>query len=121
MTEETYDHVIDGTLNSEKNFKPVSVLLASSAASNERNPLHILEPGITRIPNALALMSEIQLKGIVDRLSKVDTNQNTDGDEMMTHDGLTFSKYSYQAMELGLDVCSQRKNSIDKLFEENVG
>ena len=71
LQEETYDHAMDGTLNfAEKELSLKPVLLASETANPDLddpnlNPLHILEPGLIRIPEALSLMSEIQLKGIV--------------------------------------------------------
>ena len=40
---------------------------------------------------------------------------------MMTKDGITFSKYSYQAMEIGLAVSLKLKTLVDTLFKNNVG
>jgi hypothetical protein len=53
--------------------------------------------------NNIALMTEIQLKNIVDRLGK-ETVTGTDGDEFTMKDGIKVSKFSKKAMEIGFDV-----------------
>ena len=40
---------------------------------------------------------------------------------MMTKDGITFSKYSYQAMEIGFVVSPKLKALVDLVFKKNVG
>ncbi len=46
-------------------------------------------------------MTEIQLKRIVDRTAK---EQQSDGDETMTKNGETISKFSKEAMNIGDEV-----------------
>jgi hypothetical protein len=50
-----------------------------------------------------AYMTEIQLR-IVDRTSQEEGKQLSDGDEVMTKDGVTISKFSKEVMGLGKDV-----------------
>jgi transposase InsO family protein len=122
IVEETYDRIEDGTVKTaEQCHQRSSVLLCQDTAQYTDEQLLILEPGIMIIPEPLVMMSEIQLKGIQDRLGKLDLNQKTDGAEMMTKDGQTYSKFSYQAMELGVDVTRDMKTSIDRIFSDNVG
>ncbi len=51
----------------------------------------------------IVLMTEIQLKNIVDRMGKESTT-GTDGDEFTIKDGMKVSKFSKEAMEIGFDV-----------------
>ncbi len=51
----------------------------------------------------IVLMTEIQLKNIVDRLGK-ESVTGTDGDEFTIKDGIKISKFSKEAMEIGFDV-----------------
>ncbi len=51
-----------------------------------------------------AYMTEIQLRRIVDRTSQEEGKQLSDGDDVMTKDGVTISKFSKEAMGLGKDV-----------------
>ena len=48
----------------------------------------------------LSLMTEIQLRRIVDRLSLKESDQRTDGDEEMIYDGHVISKFSREAMHV---------------------
>ncbi len=50
----------------------------------------------------IVLMTEIQLKNIVDRLGK-ESVTGTDGDEFTIKDGIKISKFSKEAMEIGPD------------------
>jgi hypothetical protein len=43
----------------------------------------------------VVLMTEIQLKNIVERLKSSEKDTNTDGDETMVKDGVTISKFSF--------------------------
>ncbi len=52
---------------------------------------------------SIVLMTEIQLKNIVERLGK-DTVTGTDGDEFTIKDGIRISKFSKEAMEIGFDM-----------------
>ena len=53
------------------------------------------------------LMSEIQLRAIVQNMDKHRAGQQTDGDEVMVKDGVTISKFSREALEVGSNVGSQ--------------
>ena len=122
LVEETFDCIQDGTVKTtEARLHEASVLLCQNTTRYTEEQLLILEPGILLIPKPLVLMSEIQLKGIQDRLGKLDLNQKTDGAEMMTKGGQTYSKFSYQAMEIGEDVTPQLKSAIDRIFNDNIG
>ena len=122
IVEETYDRIEDGTLRTvEPQNRQSPVLLAHTDTEYTDQQLMILEPGIIRVDRPLVLMSEIQLKAIQDRLGKLDSNQKTDGAEMMTKDGHTYSKFSYRAMELGADVSPALKSKIDNIFNSNMG
>ena len=61
------------------------------------------------------LMTEIQLKNIVDRLQSEKKDANTDGNETMVHNGVVISKFSCQALGLGEHVNDTIKNKIYKL------
>ena len=50
------------------------------------------------------LMTEIQLKNIVDRLQSEKKDTKTDGDETMVHNGVVISKFSCEALGLGEHV-----------------
>jgi hypothetical protein len=43
-------------------------------------------------------MSEIQLRGTVDKMSREASSQGTDGDEVMTKNGAVISKFSKGAL-----------------------
>ena len=109
ICEETFDRIEDGTvITSEPRHSMASVLFAQRHTENIMDPqLSVVDPGIIKIHQPLVLMSEIQLKGIQDRLGKLDLNQKTDGAEMTTQNGRTFSKFSHEAMELGDDVTGE--------------
>jgi hypothetical protein len=51
-----------------------------------------------------AYITEIQLRRIVNRTSQEEGKQLSDGDEVMTKDDVTISKFSKEAMGLGKDV-----------------
>ncbi len=57
-------------------------------------------------------MTEIQLKNIVERLKNNAKETNTDGDETMVKNGVTISKFSFQALDLGPDVDDHIKAKI---------
>ena len=46
------------------------------------------------------LMSEIQLRAIVQNMDKQGADKQTDGDEIMVKDGATISKFSREALEV---------------------
>jgi hypothetical protein len=68
----------------------------------------------------IALMTEIQLKNIVDRLGK-ETVSGTDGDEFTIKDGIKVSKFSKEAMEIGFDVSEGIKARVHEQFTSYVG
>jgi hypothetical protein len=68
----------------------------------------------------IALMTEIQLKNIVDRLGK-ETVTGTDGDEFTIKDGIKVSKFSKEAMEIGFDVSEGIKARVHEQFTSYVG
>ncbi len=57
-------------------------------------------------------MTEIQLKNIVERLQSEDKDTKTDGDETMTKEGITISKFSFEALGLEPDVKDSIKSKI---------
>jgi hypothetical protein len=59
----------------------------------------------------IVLMTEVQLKNIVERLGK-DTVTGTDGDEFTVKDGIRISKFSKEAMEIGFDVGEELKQKV---------
>ncbi len=65
------------------------------------------------------LMSEIQLRAIVQNMDKQGTDQQTDGDEIMVKDGVTISKFFREALEVGSRVGSQILGKIRKIFDLN--
>ncbi len=66
------------------------------------------------------LMTEIQLKNIVDRMG-ADPDTKTDGDETTVKDGIRISKFPKEAMEIGEDVKASMKETIFGIFNRNVG
>ena len=67
------------------------------------------------------LMTEIQLKNIVDRLQSEKKDTKTDGDETMVHNGVVISKFSCEALGLGEHVTDAIKNKIHKRFKQWAG
>ena len=123
LTQETYDRVADNCFfGSSEDTPRASVLLATETM--EEKKLNAIDPkaldGHTRPASALVLMTEIQLRSFVDRISKVDLNQKTDGDESMKIAGQEVSKYSQEAMELGEHVTGKVKSMINKVFRDQV-
>ncbi len=76
----------------------------------------VLYKGLT----SALLMTEIQLKSIVDRMG-ADPDTKTDGDETTVKDGIRISKFSKEAMEIGEDVKESMKETILGIFNKNVG
>ena len=76
----------------------------------------ILLKGLT----SALLMTEIQLKNIVDRMG-ADPDTKTDGDETTIKNGVRISKFSNEAMEIGEDVKGTMKEDIFSTFNSNVG
>ena len=66
-------------------------------------------------------MTEIQLKNIVERLQGEEKDTKTDGDETMTKDGITISKFSFEALGLGPDVGKSIKSKIWARFKQWSG
>ena len=67
------------------------------------------------------LMTEIQLKNIVERLQMEEKDTKTDGDETMVKDGVVISKFSREALGLGDDVDHQLKQRIYDCVSKWVG
>ncbi len=67
------------------------------------------------------LMSEIQIRSIVDRLDTEVADQGTDGDETMLKDGKTISKFSKAAMKIGSAVAKGVRNALSILFNQHIG
>ena len=67
------------------------------------------------------LMTEIQLKNIVERLQMEEKDTKTDGDETMVKDGVVISKFSREALGLGDDVDHQLKQKIYDCVSKWVG
>ena len=59
-----------------------------------------------------SLMTEIQLKNIVDRLQSEKKDTKTDGDETMVHNGVVISKFSCEALGLGEHVTDTIKHKF---------
>ncbi len=68
-----------------------------------------------------SLMTEIQLKNIVDRLQSEKKDTKTDGDETMVHNGVVISTFSCEALGLGEHVTDIIKNKIYKRFKQWAG
>ena len=67
------------------------------------------------------LMSEIQLRAIVQNMGKQRAGQQTDGDEVIVKDGVTISKFSREALEVGSNMGSQILGKIHRIFDLNKG
>jgi hypothetical protein len=67
------------------------------------------------------LMSEIQLRAIVQNMDKQGADQQTDGDEIMVKFGATISKFSREALEVESKVGSQILGKVRKIFDLNKG
>jgi hypothetical protein len=69
-----------------------------------------------------AFMSEIQLREIVDKMAREASSQGTDGDEVMTKNGVVISKFSKDALETGAAVGAVILDKVRKvLFDLNWG
>ena len=68
-----------------------------------------------------AFMSEIQLRGIVDKMAREASSQGTDGDEVMTKNGVVISKFSRDALETGATVGTVILDKVRKVFDLNWG
>jgi hypothetical protein len=66
----------------------------------------------------IALMTEIQLKNIVERLKSDEKETKTDGDETMVKNGVIISKFSFEALGLGSDVDDHIKSKIYSRFKQ---
>jgi hypothetical protein len=73
------------------------------------------------IPEYEMLMSEIQLRTIVQNMDKQRADQQTDGDEVMVKDGAIISKFSREALEVGDKVEGIILGKGRKIFDLNKG
>jgi hypothetical protein len=69
----------------------------------EMRPLSKMEMRPRLFNKEAILMTEIQLKNIVERMG-ADPDTNTDGVETTVKDGIRISKFSKEAMKTGKDV-----------------
>ncbi len=69
----------------------------------------------------VSLMTEIQLKNIVERLKSDEKDTKTDGDETMVKSGVNISKFSFEALGLGSDVDDHIKSKIYSRFVQWTG
>ena len=67
------------------------------------------------------LMSEIQLRAIVQNMDKQGADQQTDGDEIMVKEGVTISNFSRETLEVRSKVGGQILGKIRKIFDLNKG
>jgi len=68
-----------------------------------------------------SLMTEIQLRRIVDRVALNKSEAVTDGDETMVKDGVTISKFSKESIHLGDSVLEKFKEVIFSTYDKCVG
>jgi hypothetical protein len=66
-----------------------------------------------------AFMSEIQLRGIVDKMVREASSEGTDGDEVMTKNGAVISKFSKDALEIEAAVGAVILDKVRKVFDLN--
>ena len=86
--------------------------------SHDVSQLHLHEDNISE---GVSLMTEIQLRRIVDKMKFQEEGQATDGDEFTMKDGKSISKFSQEAMELGLKVPEWIRGKVNKVYQKNVG
>ena len=86
--------------------------------SHDVSQLHLHEGNISE---GVSLMTEIQLRRIVDKMKFQEEGQATDGDEFTMKDGKSISKFSQEAMELGLKVPEWIRGKVNKVYQKNVG
>ena len=67
------------------------------------------------------LMSEIQIRTILDRVQASKADQGTDGAATMEQAGQTISKFSREAMVLGDQVDPSMMRKIHSIYDANVG
>jgi hypothetical protein len=77
------------------------------------------EPILCEKLTSSLLMTEIQLKNIVDRMG-ANPDTKTDGDETTIKDGVRMSKFSKEAMEVGMDVKEGMKLKVFRVFDKNA-
>jgi hypothetical protein len=73
--------------------------LAATEAQNWTAPSR--NYGMHTVDEYEMLMSEIQLRAIVQNMEKQGADQQTDGDEIMVKDGMTISKFSREEGSIG--------------------
>ena len=100
----------DGMASSPTSALPIKGGVMAENA--EHNPSH---------GEYMSLMTEIQLRRIVDRLSRAKATQETDGDEVMQKDGVTVSKFSKEAILLGEEVSEALRLRVYANFDKYKG
>jgi hypothetical protein len=68
-----------------------------------------------------AFMSEIQLRGIVDKMAREASSQGTNRGEVMSKNGAVNSKFSRDALEIGTAVGAVILDKVRKVFDLNWG
>ena len=117
FTEEQCEHL---TCNCPIRFaESVSPDMECEAQENGKVPPVDDTAGEERLETVL--MSEIQIRNIVDRLDSEQAEQGTDGDETMSKDEQTISKFSRLAMSLGPKVCAEMRAALFDLYDKHVG
>jgi hypothetical protein len=90
-------------------------------AENEPTPGSLEGTSLYSFEEHKAFMSEIQLRGIVDKMAREASSQGTDGDEVMTRNGVVISKFSKDALEIGEAVGAVILDKVRKVFDLNWG
>jgi hypothetical protein len=71
--------------------------------------------------SSIVLMSEIQLRRIVDKLQGEQNQQKADGGEFMVKNGVAISKFPKEAMEIGAAVTGKFLNKVVGVSGANEG
>ena len=87
----------------------------------EDNFLYLIPHTDSATENDTILMTEIQLRQIVDRLSLEKKQESTDGQESMHKNGRTISKFCKEAMTIGEDVDKIRLLRVYDIFLSGAG
>jgi hypothetical protein len=84
-------------------------------------PTPLWEEHTENLDDHESLMTEIQLRRIVDRAALNKSEAVTDGDETMIKDGVTISEFSKESMHLGDSVLEKFKRIIFNTCDKCVG
>jgi hypothetical protein len=92
----------------------IETVAGTNLGSREDAPLQSFE-------DHEAFMSEIHLRGIVDKMVREASSQGTDGDEVMSKSGSVISKFSRDVLEIGATVGPVILDKVLKVFDLNWG